>query len=124
MDVETGETPPKEGLQPPLPIQNQGDNKGKPDNLDKLEVRKKRIRQREESLNLATDLKKGYRKTFELILKDQDFQRMRIPYKRPFFEAWTTGFTHYLAGEWEAAKLIFEQTLVICSKIDHVSRHR
>lgn len=75
-------------------------------------VRQRKIKQRVKSINLATDLRKGYQKTYNILATDEDFIQMRSIYKKQFFETWVAGFKHYLKGEWKVARALFQSTHV------------
>jgi hypothetical protein len=75
-------------------------------------VRQRKIEQRVKSINLATDLRKGYQKTYNILATDEDFIQMRSIYKKQFFETWVAGFKHYLKGEWKVARALFQSTHV------------
>lgn len=78
-------------------------------------IRQRKIEQRESCKNLATDLRKGYLKTYTMLAQDEDFIQMRAIYKKQFFDTWQAAFKHYLKGEWKGAKNLFQSTQVYSS---------
>lgn len=88
-----------------------------------VQVRQRKLEQREKSKNLAADLKTGIVKTYRLLEDDDDFKQMRAPYTNKFYETWSIGFKSYIDGDWIKAKKHFEITLVISIDLDNAFRN-
>lgn len=74
--------------------------------------RKLKLDDKEKRRDLYENICKQFKSTYQILDYDEDFKQMRQAYKKEFFDRWTTGFSHYIKGEWDIALSIFSETKV------------
>mmetsp|Transcript_58280 Transcript_58280/g.138858 ORF Transcript_58280/g.138858 Transcript_58280/m.138858 type:complete len:870 (-) Transcript_58280:61-2670(-) len=80
-----------------------------------FELRMQRDKAKEEKLRPAF-------KVYKLFSAEPDLRAMRKDFPRKFFELFTKGYLNYEAGEWDVARVVFEQTRTMLGRIDGPSR--
>ena len=83
------------------------------ENMTGIEKRKMNVKRKLERDQRKERIFSQKLTTSRLLETDSDYQEMRKPFKQNFYVRWENALQLYLEGQWEVAKPILEETLVM-----------